>query len=140
MATASQLKALRRKYGLGEFKKNKKRATRKNYSRKVVQMARRKRSGRKSYGKSTGSIWSKMLGTAGYVGYEVYLSPMVPLNGMVKNIAELGVSYWLSGRGGIIGDIAKAGIYINTYKLMYATVVPMIGGTGSTSTGSLYVN
>ena len=58
-----------------------------------------------------------MLGVGVYVLFETYVERMIPLNEPVLTFAELGVSYWMSKKGGIVGDIGKAGMIINIYQL-----------------------
>lgn len=134
MATKEQLRKLRQKYGLGEFK-NKKRVS---HSRKARQyMARRKHARKSSYRGATTGLVATAIGVTGYVVYENYLAPMIPISGTVRTVAELGVSYWLSSRGGILGNVGKAGVVLTTYKLINGVILPMIGGS-ATSSSSLF--
>lgn len=63
-------------------------------------MARRKYKGHKSKSGSKGGFMAKatqfLLGAAGAVAYDVFLSPMIPLSGMIKNIVEFIVGVWLA--------------------------------------------
>jgi hypothetical protein len=133
MATKEQLRALRKKHHLGEFRR-----TRKIYKHRNSHnsMARRKKSYHR--GKSGGmkGVWGQLLGVGIYVLYEQYIEGMIPLQEPMLSIAELGVSYWISKKGGIVGDIGKAGVYINVYQLMKyfaSTTLPNLGGKMQTS-------
>lgn len=132
MATKEQLKKLRRKHHLGEFSRK-----RKIYKHRVhhISMARKKRY--HSRGKSgMKGVWGQLLGVGIYVLFEQYIEGMIPLQEPMLSIAELGVSYWISKKGGMIGDLGKAGVYINTYQLMKyfaSTTLPNLGGKQMTS-------
>jgi len=124
MATAAQLKAIRKKYGLGEFKNRKKRRHNIIKFKRGVKMKRRK-SSRKSSGFGSG-IWAIILGALGYILYDLFVSPMIPVNGMAKNLVELGVGLFFMRKGGIIGGTAKTAVVLNTYQLLLNNVVPLI--------------
>jgi hypothetical protein len=116
MATAQQLKALRRKHHLGEFSRNRKRKIYKskgsNYS-----MAKKRRSSSRRHSSGMSGVWGQLIGVGSYILFENYIEGMIPLQEPVLSVGELAVSYWMSKKGGIVGDIGKAGVYINVYQL-----------------------
>ena len=116
MATAQQLKALRKKHHLGEFRRGRKvyKHHRSNYS-----MAKKRRSYFRARGRSSSmsGVWGQMIGVGGYVLFENYIEPMIPLTEPVLTVGELALSYWMSKKGGIVGDVGKAGVYVNIYQL-----------------------
>lgn len=111
-----RLRAMRRKYGLGEFKNSNKQKR-----RLIKKMAkRRKSSRRKSYG-GTSSLMNTAIGTGLYIIFEGIAEPKLAEmlgNGLMLNIAELAASVYLARKGGIIGGAAKASIVINTYQIL----------------------
>jgi hypothetical protein len=127
MATAKQLKALRKKHHLGEFRRSRKvyKHHRRNFS-----MARKRRyHSRRSSGMGGNSIWGQVIGIGGYVLFEQYLEQYIPLSEPILSISELAVSYMLSKKSGIVGNFGKAGVYINAYQIMklFANQLPSIG-------------
>jgi len=97
---------LPRKYAKMGFKRgwaayNRLKKPKKSKSRTVKYMARRRKGGfKKRYRKSSGGLGfggiTKILIGAGLVVlYEVYLSPMIPVQGMMKNFLELGIGIFL---------------------------------------------
>lgn len=117
MATAQQLKALRKKHHLGEFR-NKRKVYKHKRNHNI--MVRHRKASRRTYRRGSSGfkgVWGSMLGVGVYVLYETYVERMIPLNEPVLTFAELGVSYWMSKKGGIVGDIGKAGMIINIYQL-----------------------
>lgn len=135
MATKEQLRKLRQKHHLGEYKhhlgeyRNKKRKIYKHHSIRNT-MARRKRSHYSRKGSSMKGVWGQILGVGLYVLFEQYLEPMVPISEPILSIAEFGISYWISKKSGIVGDVGKAGVYINMYQLLKyfaGTTLPNLG-------------
>ena len=87
-------------------------------------MARRKH---KSISKSAKfSFWASIIGVGLFIAYEVFVSPMIPLNEPMKSIAELGLGLMFAKKKGFVGDIARASVVINTYQLMSLYVKPLI--------------
>lgn len=142
MASASvkaRLKALRKKYHLGEFK-TKHRI--KKY-RSVTHMARRRHYGRKhsSHSKmggfNLGGALKILAGAAIAAAYEIFVSPMIPLSSTVKNIVELVLGILLMTMKGM-PIIVRAGgaalATINAYQLIY----PLISGSGSGTSSLSY--
>lgn len=127
MATAEQLRKLRRKHHLGEFSRKRK-IYKHRYS--SYSMARKKRYHHSSSRGGFKGVWGQLLGVGIYVLYEQYIESMIPLSEPMLSVAELGVSYWISKKSGIVGDIGKAGVYINVYQLMKyfaSTTLPNLG-------------
>jgi len=90
-------------------------------------MAKRHRSSRKS---SFGSgVWGTVIGVGGFIAYESFISPMIPLSEPSKSIAELAVGAMLMNRSGIIGKVAKTAVVINVYQLMALYLKPMLLGS-----------
>jgi len=133
MATARQLRALRKKHHLGEFRKRKVfKHHRSNYH-----MARKRRHhSRRSSGVGSSGIWNQLLGIGAYVLFEQYLEGYIPLQEPILSISELAVSFWLSKKSGIVGNIGKAGVYINSYQILklMSSQLPSIGMNKSTYT------
>jgi hypothetical protein len=137
MATAAQLKELRRKHHLGEFRRSSKhrhRVTRRKihsfkFSRRD-KMARKRKSYRHSKGVTSG-VWANVIGVGGYIAYESILAPNIPLSANVMPIAEIAIGLWLSKKSGVVGNVGKAMVTLNTYKLLRTYVAPML--TGATS-------
>ena len=126
-----RLMLMRKKYGLGEFKKNKRKSPQsqissKKITRRVSNMARKKRSSR-SFGNKF-SAYKSFVGAGAYLGYEIFLSPMIPLESNTKTLVELVAGLYFSNRKGVIGDFAKTMAIINSYKLLNTYVAPMISG------------
>jgi len=123
-----RLRQMRKKYSLGEFKKNK---TTIKYKRRLIKnMAKRKRSSRRSSFGTSSNIMQTALGVGAYILYEGILEPKVASvigSGQVLNVAELVAGVYLARKGGIVGNFGKAAIVINTYQLMQ----PYLAGIGS---------
>jgi hypothetical protein len=121
MATAKQLKAIRKKYHLGEFKRASRRSKpRIKHTRRVKNMARKRRTKRYGGSKST-NIMSTAVGVGGYILYEALLEPKVAGiigQGMLLNVAELAAGVYLSKKGGWVGNVGKAAIVLNTYQII----------------------
>ena len=117
MATATQLKALRKKHHLGEFRNKRKVYKHKRIHNRMVRHRKATRRRTRSSSRGFKGVWGSMLGVGVYVLFETYVEKMIPLNEPVLTFAELGVSYWMSKKGGIVGDIGKAGMIINIYQL-----------------------
>lgn len=79
---------------------------------------------RKSYRRSSGmkgilgNLTPALMGSAGVVAYESFLSPMIPLQGTAKDLLELALGAWLSKKSGFIGHTGKAMLTINAYQLV----------------------
>lgn len=143
MATAEQLRAIRQKYHLGEFKhssNNKHRARAKRrlssikYRKEVKIMAKKRRSGKRSGGLGLGNnLMGTAMGVGGYILYEAYLSPKIPIQQPMLNFVELAAGIWASRKGGIIGNVGKAAIILNVYQILQPLIANMSASNGSTS-------
>jgi len=107
--------------------------------RSRVRYIRSKRSSHRRSGSSgiLGKVANPMIGAVGVVAYEKWISPMIPLNPMVKNLAEIGIGAYASNKGGVIGASGQSLLAISSYKL----VNQLIGGTitgSSSSQGTIY--
>jgi hypothetical protein len=105
------------------------------HSRKIrkggYHMARRRKSYRRHSTSSMGgkALWSSVIGVGVYsLVWEPFVVPMIPLSGTTESLVELGLGAFLMKKRGIVGDVAKAAVVINSYKLMNNTVRPMIIG------------
>ena len=132
MATAEQLKAIRKKYRLGEF-----RGSRKVYKQgaRSFSMARKRRSkGRRRSSSMLGSgVWGVILGAGLYVVFEQYLENKIPLSEPFLSFAELGVGLWLSKKSGVMGNLGKTAVVINSYQLIKYYLGATMGGSPTTS-------
>jgi len=120
MATSQQLKAMRKKYHLGEYRNS----NQKTKSKQRGKMAKR----RKSYRRSSGgkdNVMGKIVGVAGALAYETYLSPKIPVEQPMKNIGEAVAGYYLSRQKGFVGQIGKAIFYYNLF-LVGQSVMPTL--------------
>jgi len=135
------LRKLRQKYGLGEYKKNRKRKVFKRRSSTVSMVKRRKarRTTRKS-SFSTG-IWATILGVSGYVIYEALIRPMLPVGNIgstALSLGEIALGLWLSKKGGMLGNVGKTMVVLNAYTLVRTFIAPMIGAGTATQTTSAF--
>jgi len=95
---------------------------------------------KKSYRKSTNSMFGNlnkpMLGAAGVVAYESFISPMIPLQGTAKDLLELVGGLYLSKKQGFLGATGKSLVVLNSYQLISGLVGNKLSGliTGNTST------
>jgi hypothetical protein len=119
-------------YNRSKIKKNK----------KVVTLARRKRSGfRKSRSKSSsgfgmGNVIKVLSGAAIAALYEVFVSPLIPLDAMIKNIIELVMGLFVATMKGVPMPIRAFGAAlatVNAYSLIVPYVQGMSGGTSSSA-------
>jgi hypothetical protein len=123
-----RLRKMRQKYHLGEYKNSKQKVYKHHSSN--FNMAKKRHSRKYSKG-STSNLWGSMLGVGGVIVYKSLLSQYIPLSGNTKLFAELALGVWLSRKGGIIGNTAKALVIIDAYQLMGTYVAPMLSGIGS---------
>lgn len=105
------------------------------HSRKIrkggFNMAKRKHYRRHSSTSSMGgkALWGSVIGVGVYsLVWEPFVTPMIPLSGTTESLVELGLGAFLMKKRGIVGDVAKSMVVINSYKLMSNVVRPMIIG------------
>jgi hypothetical protein len=126
----ARLKAMRKKYGLGEFKKQKSIKRSRTYNFMAKRRSVKRRSSRSS---GTGNIWSNVLGVGGYIAFESFLEPMIPIqNPNTLDIAEIALGLWLSKKGGVVGNVGKTAVILNTYSLIKRNL--SLGGLVQNST------
>jgi len=116
---------LPKKYAKMGFKKGWK-AYKKTRSVKIT-TKRSRTMAKKSYRrKSSTSIFGKLnsplMGAAGVVAYESFISPMIPLQGTAKDMLELVGGLYLSKKQGFIGATGKSLVTINAYQLVSGLV------------------
>jgi hypothetical protein len=109
------------KKGWREYKKSK-RGTKK---RSVSNMAKKK-----TYRKKSNNMFGKLnqpiMGGAGVVLYESFISPRIPLNGVAKDMLELAGGLYLSKKKGFLGATGKSLLTINSYQLISGLVAPQL--------------
>ena len=139
MANKAQLLALRKKYHLGEFRKSKtsKRKVFKSASRPSY-MAKKRSGRRKSTALGTAGIWGSIIGVGGYVAYELYVRPKIPLSGTALGLAEIALGMYLGRKGGALGNVGKVMTVISTYSLIKSIAPGQSSGNMITVTGDLY--
>jgi hypothetical protein len=129
------------KRGWAAYNRIKKPRRKKSTKTQVKHMARRKRSGfKKAYrkmksGLTFGNVTKVLIGAGLAALYEVYVSPMVPFDGLIKNIVELAAGLFLAGMGGMpmpIKAFGSALAVINAWQIVMAYLPQQ----GSTSTAS----
>jgi len=114
-------------------------------SRKVQPMARKrrnvkrffKRTSRKAKGFLTfGNISKVLIGAGLCVLYEVYVSPMIPLDGMIKNIVELGAGLLLASMGSMPMPVRAFGAAlatINAFTILTPLITNFTGGSSDSN-------
>jgi hypothetical protein len=95
---------------------------------------------RKSYRRAKsvlGDLNKPVVGAMGVIAYESFISPMIPLQGVAKDLLELGAGLWASKKRGIIGATGKTLVTINAYQLMSGLIgnklQGLIGNVNQTS-------
>lgn len=123
MQRNARLKAMRKKYGLGEFKKSRSSSVKTRKRRVISTMAKSKRRSTRSKS-SMGGVVGTAAGVAGYIAFEAFVEPrllaMLPpqINGAMINVAEIAAGAYLARKGGVLGNVGKAAVVINMYQLM----------------------
>jgi len=134
-ATRERLRAMRKKYGLGEFKSRGSSEPRENISlkkrrksRSVESMARRRKSRRsffpraKRYARSRSG--KKALSEVALISYAVVgenlfdqLTSNIGVAGLPPRVVKIGVGYMLKKKSGLLGQMGTAMYTIELYKL-----------------------
>ena len=86
---------------------------------------------KKTYRKKTsmlGNLNTPLMGAAGVVAYESLISPMIPLQGVAKDMLELVGGLYLSKKRGILGATGKSLVTINAYQLVSGLVGSKLQG------------
>ena len=104
---------------------------------RVRKMARRRTYKKSRSRRSNNSMFGKLnkpiVGSGLVILYEALVSPMIPLQGVAKDLLELGGGMYLSRKKGFVGAAGQMMVYLNTYQLMAGLAKPAIQSfTGST--------
>lgn len=97
-------------------------------SRRSVRKVAKKKSYRKSAKSMFGALNTPIMGAAGVVLYEGIISPMIPLQGVAKNMLELVGGLWLSKKRGFAGATGKTLVVLNSYQLINGLVGDKLQG------------
>jgi hypothetical protein len=79
------------------------------------------------------AVWKTVVGVGGYtLVWEPFVAPLITqytgLSSTTESVVELAIGAYFMKNKGVIGDVAKAAVVINSYKLMSGVVRPMIIG------------
>jgi len=100
-------------------------------------MAKRKRSRKSAASGVLGNLNKPIVGALGVIAYESLLSPMIPLQGVAKDMLELVGGLMLSKKQGFLGATGKTLVAINSYQILSGLVgnklQGLIGNTNQTS-------
>lgn len=96
--------------------------------RRYKRFAKRKAIG----GISFGSVTKILVGAFAAAVYEVFVSPMIPLDGLVKNVVELGVGIMLASMGSMPTAVRSFGAALATINA-YSLIVPYVQNWGGAS-------
>ena len=110
---------------------------RKTKSKRSYTMAKKKKSYKKSSG-MLGKLNRPLTGAVGVVMYESFLSPLIPLQGVAKDLLELSAGYYLSKKRGVIGATGQSLMVINSYQLLSGLVGNKLSGLLGASSPSEY--
>ena len=151
-STIARLRELRRKHGLGEFKRNSS-IKKTSKTKRVVRMAKRRRSfapyrfSRRS--RVRRAVKSKGASELALIGYAVVgenLFDQVTRNfnmGISPRIIKLGAGYMLKKKSGLVGQLGTAMYTVELYKLGKdiasggLNLGNLLGGTSSQSTSTV---
>jgi len=93
-------------------------------------MARKKRTSSRKSGFSMNGAIKVLSGAALAAVYEVFVSPMIPLGDMLKNIIELVAGLILSVMPGMPMPVKAMGAALATINA-YSLIVPLVSGWGN---------
>ena len=97
---------------------------------------------RKSYRKSKsllGNLNTPLMGAGGVVLYESLISPMIPVQGVAKDMLELVGGLYLSKKRGFLGATGKSLVTINSYQLISGMIGNKLQGlVGKSETPNIY--
>jgi len=107
------------------------------YKRRGKRTMTKKKSYRKAKG-LFGNLNTPLMGAAGVVAYESLISPMIPLQGVAKDMLELVGGLYLSKKKGFLGATGKSLVVINAYQLISGIAGPALKGVvgGRTDSGN----
>ena len=97
----------------------------KKRNRSVIKTAKVK-TYRKKQSNILGRLNNPLLGAAGVVMYESLVSPMIPVQGIAKDMLELVAGLWMSKKQGIVGATGKSLVVLNSYQLISNLAKPML--------------
>ena len=120
------LRALRKKYHLGEFRGAAKSIKRPRTSRSMAR-GRKSRSKKRSGFSSKLGVMAIILGVGGYIVFDAIVKPHLPISGILLSVAEIALGAWLStSRKPFLKTLGIAAIVINVFALMKTYVTPQI--------------
>ena len=103
---------------------------------------RRKTTKRRSYkrGSKMSGLFATGAGVGAYILFESMIEPKIIQtlnisNPMVVNVLELAAGVWAAKKSGVMGQVGKAAIVINTYQLLYPYLSTLGRSTAATSNG-----
>jgi len=109
-------------------------------TKKVSYMAKRGKSVKRSVASSMlGQLNKPAMGAIGVIAYEALISPRIPVQGVAKDLLELGAGLYLQKKGGILGATGKTLVTLNSYQLLSGLAtkyLPMINGGGDSSSST----
>ena len=86
-----------------------------------------------------GKLNRPIMGAAGMVAYESFISPMIPVQGTAKDLLELSAGYWLSKKKGFMGAMGNSLMVINSYQILSGFVGDKLKGVfGGSSSNTLF--
>ena len=111
-------------------------------------MARRRKGGFRRYikkrysaarkGFNVSSIMNMAIGVGIVVLYEVFVSPLIPLSTMTKNIVELGVGLVVMSMPRMPTYVRSAAMALSVVNL-FQLLVPLAAGINNNNTGGAYL-
>ena len=75
-----------------------------------------------------GRLNKPLVGGALMVAYESFISPRIPLKGVVKDGVELLAGYYLSKKRGALGAMGSSLMTINAYQLISGAIGGSLNG------------
>lgn len=88
-----------------------------------------------------GNLNKPLVGALGVIVYESIVSPMIPLQGVAKDMLELVGGLYLSKRTGVLGATGKSLVVINSYQLMRGLIGDkLVGIMGGAANGGSSIN
>jgi len=134
---SGRAKFIKRSKAKTNYSLGRKTITKKKKYRQVSKLAKKK-SYRKRDTSMLGKLNTPMIGAAGVVAYESFISPMIPLQGVAKDMLELVAGAWMSKKKGFIGATGKSLVVLNSYQLVSGLVGNKLQGLLGTSPTSEY--
>lgn len=114
--------------GMSSSSRTSKRNKPKKYKTRSVYKVAKKKTSRRRASSMFGALNTPIMGAAGVVAYESFISPMIPVQGVAKDLLELAGGLYLSRRKGILGATGKALVTINSYQLIRGFVGDKLTG------------